>query len=347
MRNGVEKEARFLDIPAGTVKRRLHDGCRRLQSAAEQIVRGSRPMDEQREQILRQLREAAKQGLDSEAFYQMMRKATRLGPVPRDLVRGIMKRHLAGKVPEEGPVMPPEREERLREGLRRLHEPSERACDLSHPVGAVADAIRRALPGFRSWQVDVSRIDLNDLTRRLYEGRRDQALSYLLPPGFAQESSGSYLTAQRSLLIEDEDGSVRTMGELLESAATQEAFRERMKKGSRWSDALDLTWKQPEPLELRAVEELLRDLSEKVVPSVIARFLSYREPRFRAALRMQLGGSPIPAAIGGVLNRSLILPEETHIASVTIHLEPWAAARSGRAIELAEGSPFPWFDRPG
>ena len=302
-------------------------------------------MNEEHEQILQQLREAAQQGLNSEAFYQMMRKASHLGPVPRDLLRDIMKRHLAGRIPEEGPVIPPEREDRLRESLRRFHEPSERACDLNHPVGAVADAIRRALPGFRPWQVDVSKIDLNEAARRLYEGRRDQALSYLFPPGFVRESSGSYLTAQRSLLIEDEDGSVLTLGELLESKATQEAFRERMEKGSRWSDTLDLTWKQPEPLELRAVEELLRDLSEKIVPGVMVRFLPRREPRIRAALRMQLGDSPIPAATGGVLNRSSVLPEGIDVASVTIHLEPWATAHSGQVIGLAEGSAFPWFER--
>jgi hypothetical protein len=86
-------------------------------------------------------------------------------------------------------------------------------------------------------------------------------------------------------------------------------------------------------------------LSEKVVPGAPVRFLAHREPRFRAALRMQLGDSPIPAAIGGVPNRDSIQPEEAHIASVTIHLEPWATAHSGRVIELAEGSAFPWFER--
>jgi hypothetical protein len=302
-------------------------------------------MDEQREQVLRQLRQAAEQGLHSEAFYQMMRKATRLGPVPGEVLQDTRKRHFAGKIPKAGPALPPEREDRLRERLRYLHEPSERARDLNHPVGTVADAIRRALPGFRSWQMDVSKIDLNGLTRRLYEGARDQALSYLLPPGFDQESSGSYLSAQRSLLIEGEDGSILTMGELLESAATQEAFREQMKRGCRWSDTLDLTWKQPEPLELRAVEELLHSLSGKVFPDVPAHFLPHREPRFCAALRMQLGDSPIPAAIGGVLHRSSTRPEETHIASITIHLEPWAAAYTGQVIELREGSAFPWFER--
>ncbi len=222
----VEEAARFLDIPIGTVKRRLHDGRRRLQTAAEQIVQGSKPMDEERERVLQQFREAAEQGLDSEAFYQMMRKAVRLEGVPHDLVRDIMKRKMAAKIPAGGPAFTPEQETRLREALRRFHEPSERARDPQHPVGATANAIRAALPEFKPWQVDISQVDLNAAARRLYEDR-SQALSYLLPPSFAEEPSGAYLTVQRSVLIEDEDGSVLTMGELLERKTTREAFDRR------------------------------------------------------------------------------------------------------------------------
>jgi hypothetical protein len=304
-------------------------------------------MDEEHERILQQLREAAAQGLDSEAFYQALRQASRLGPVPRDVLQEILQRHYAGKVPEQGPVIPPEREERLREGLRRVHGPSERARDPHHPVGAAADALRQALPGFQPWQVDVSKIDLNEVTRKVHAGQRTEALSYLLPPGFEAEASGSYLTAERGLLIEEEDGSVLTMGELFANQATREAFRERMEKGSRWSDTLGLLWKRPEPLELRAVEELLRSLSEKMVPGTPVRFLPRQEPRFRAALRMQLGDSPIPAAIGGVLHHLPVLPEGIDAAAVTIYLEPWATVRSGEAIELAAGPAFPSFERPG
>jgi RNA polymerase sigma factor (sigma-70 family) len=341
----VEEAARFLDVPIGTVKRRLHDGRRRLRTAAQQIAQGSKPMDEQREQILQQFRDAAEQGLDSEAFYQIVRKATRLGPVPQDLVRDIMKRQVAAKRPEGGPLLTPEKEERIREALRRLHEPSERARDPHHPVGAVAGAIRQALPQFRTWQIDLSQVDLNTAARKLYEGQRPEALSYLFPPGFAEESSGAYLTVERSLLIEDEDGSVLTMGELLERKDTQEAFRARLREGSRLSDVLDLTWKEPAPLELRAVEKLLHELSEKIVPGVAVHFVSHREPRFRAALRMQLGDDRIPAAIGGVLHRWAALPEGIHVASVTLYLEPWAAAHSGQAVKLAEGSVFPSFQQ--
>jgi hypothetical protein len=303
-------------------------------------------MSEERERVLQQLREAAEQGPDSEAFYEMLRQATRFGPVPKELFRDIWERHLAARKAQGGPLIPPEREEALREGLRRLHEPSARARDPNHPVGAVANAIREALPAFRPWQIDVSKIDLNRAAEKPYDDRA-QALSYLLPPGFTEESSGSYLTVERAPLIEDDDGSVLTLPELLEKKASQEAFRARMKEGSRLSDALKLAWKQPAPLELRAVEEFLRDLAGKIVPGTPMRFLPRQVPQFRAALRMELGDNPIPAAVGGIANRWAVLPEGIDLATVTLYLEPWAAARSGQVIALARGSPFPSFAREG
>jgi hypothetical protein len=113
-----------------------------------------------------------------------------------------------------------------------------------------------------------------------------------------------------------------------------------MKKGGSLSDALSLLLKRAEPLELRTVEELLRRLSNEVVPNVPVCFRCYEEPRYRAGLRMQLGDDPVPAAIGGVHNNWPGLPDGIGVASVHIYLEPWAAARSGRAVELAEFSLF-------
>ena len=157
-------------------------------------------MDEQREQMLREFQEAAEQGLDSEAFYQMMRKAVRLDAVPHDLMRDIMKRKVAAKIQAGGPLLTPEEEERLRAALRRFHEPSERARDPRHPVGAAAEALRQALPEFQSWQVDLSQVDLKAAAQRLYEGKRGQALSYLFPPGFVEGIVGrvSYSPAERA-----------------------------------------------------------------------------------------------------------------------------------------------------
>ncbi len=212
-------------------------------------------------------------------------------------------------------------------------------------MGAAANAIRAALPEFRPWQVDLSQVDLSAATQRLFDNRAE-ALSYMLPPGFAEEPRGAFISGERALLIRDEDGAVLTMGELLGKKTTREAFTERMRAGGCMSDALCLLWKQPEPLELRAVEELLRRLSDQVTPGTPVQFRSYEEPRYRAALRMQFGDNPIPAAIGGVLNRWSILPEGVSVASVGIYLEPWASVRSGQDIGLIPGTPLPSLNRP-
>jgi len=342
----VADAARFLGVPVGTLKRRLHDGRRRLQVAAERILEGSKPMDPERKQLVQELQKAAAERLNSEAFYQVMRKALSLRPVPRELLKEFRDRHLEAIGKRGGnPLLSPEQEQTIRESLRQIHEPSERASDPNHPVGAAAVAIRAALPEFMAWQVDLSQVNFAEQAKRLFENRSD-AMSYLLPPDFLEEPRGAYLSAERALLIRDKDGSVLLMGELLEKKATQEAFREQLKSGGCMSDALCLLWKQPEPLELRAVEDLLRRLSERVVPGAPVRFRPYEEPRYRAALRMQLGDDPIPAAVGGVLNCWSILPEGVGVASVGIYLEPWALIRSGQRIELTKGTPFPSLNRP-
>lgn len=343
----VADAARFLGVPVGTLKRRLHDGRRRLQAVIERILEGSKPMDPERKQLVQELQKAAAEGLDSEAFYLVMRKAMSLRPVPRELLKEFRDRHLEAIRKRGGnPLLSPEQEQTIRESLRQVHEPSERASDPHHPVGAAAGAIRAALPEFTPWQVDLSQVNFAEQAKRLFENRAE-AMSYLLPPDFVERPRAAYLSAERALLIRDEDGSVLLMGELLEKKATQEAFRERLKSGGCMSDALCLLWKQPEPLDLKAVEDLLCRLSERVAPGATVRFRPYEEPRYRAALRMQLGDDPIPAAVGGVLNRWSILPEGVQVASVGIHLEPWASARTGQVVELVRGTPFPSLNQPG
>jgi hypothetical protein len=269
-----------------------------------------------------------------------------LRPVPRELLGQMRKRVLEKAIRKRGqaPLLSPEQEQIVREGLRQIHEPSERARDPNHPVGAAANAIRAALPEFRSWQVNVSEINLAETARRLLTDR-GEALSYLLPPDFLEEAPGAYVCAERAMLIKDEDGSVVTIGELMRKKATQEAFLERMKTGACMSDAMGLLWKQLQPLDLRVVEELLRRLAHQVVPGTPVRFSTYEEPRYRAALRMQLGDNSIPAAIGGVCNSRQRLSAGLPVASVTIYLESWASIRSGEAVELTPGSPFPSLKR--
>jgi len=329
----LKEAAHFLDIPDGTLKRRLHEGRQRLREAAEQILKGEKPIKPKREQILQRLSDVANEGIHSEVFYQAMRQALRLRPVPDELLKKVMQKHWAAKHTKTS--ISAEKERKARELFSRLYGPSQRAQNPNHPVGAVANAIRAALPEFQSWQVDWSEVDFSKMVRNISEGN-EKALSFLRPPDFTEDSQGSYISATRASLLQDEDGSVCTPYELMQKKGTMEALKAQIKQGKRLSDTLNLLWKKPESMELRTVEELLRRLSVTIVSTTPVRFCSYDEPRYRAALRMQIEDNPIPAAIGGVLNSLPGLPDRVGVASVAIYLEPWATAQSGQVVELAD-----------
>lgn len=235
--------------------------------------------------------------------------------------------------------MSAEKERKMRDVLDRIYGSSQRARDPNHPVGTVANAIWTALPDFQPWRVDWSEVDVSQMVRNISEGS-EKALSFMRPPDFTEGSRGSYMSAMRAWLIQDQDGSVCTTYELMQKKATMESLRTQIRKGKRLSDALHLLWKKPESMELRAVEELLRRLSEAIVPTTPMRFRSHNDPRYRASLRMQLGDNPIPAAIGGVHNPLPGLSDKISVASILIYLEPWAAAQSGQIVELADVPPI-------
>jgi len=149
--------------------------------------------------------------------------------------------------------------------------------------------------------------------------------------------------------VQDSDGSVCTSSELIQKKATQKEMHTQIGQGSRMSDALRLFWKRPEPIELRAIQELLRRLSETIVPGTPVRFNAFDGAHYRAALRMQLAEDPIPAAMGGVHNPHPLLDtsERGGVASILIYLEPWASAKSGEVVELADFSLFDFMKKEG
>jgi hypothetical protein len=171
----------------------------------------------------------------------------------------------------------------------------------------------------------------------MFDGKAD-AFSSTRPPGFNTNVAGSYISSLRALLIMDKDGSLRTSFEIMQSKDTRGAMLSQMEQGGHMSDAMSLLLKRTEPLELRTVEELLRRLSNEIVPNTPVSFHPYEEQRYRAGLRMQLGDNPVPAAIGGVQNPWPGLPDGISIACVHIYLEPWAAAKSGEVVALADFS---------
>jgi RNA polymerase sigma factor (sigma-70 family) len=338
----IKDAAGFLDVPAGTLKRRLHEGRRRLRDAAEQIISGTKPIRAQREKILSNLSEAMDEGIDSESFYQAMRQALRLGPVPNELVKKFISKHWGQKHTKTR--ISPEKEHQLHEMLVRVYGPSQRAQDPNHPIGSAANAIRSALPEFQPFQPDMSKVNLSEMRRDILQGDK-KAFAFLYPPDFTQKSEGSYISQMRAWLIQDDDGTVSKPYELMQKNDSMKTLKEQLKKGKSLSDTIQLLSKRIVTLELREVEELLRHLSKTIVPETPVHLCPYEEPSYRAALRMQLGENPIPAAIGGVLNDPPGSDDKVSVASVIIYLEPWATAQSGKVVKLTDFTLSPFQDK--
>ena len=331
----LKEAACFLDVPIGTLKRRLHKGRQRLHDVAEKIMKGIRPMNPHREQILQRLRDLVDKGPNSMNSLQILQQVSQLRPLPRELLAKFLQRHSNTSKRMAAPKGREEVEHRSRKVMEFFGRPSERALDPDHVVGKVADAIRAALPEFKEWHVDVSRAAQSLV--QVLSGNID---SVKRPPGFAEGSPGSYIYTARGGLFQSRDGSMCTMYELMQNEDTEQAHSMGFASRGRISDMLILTWMRSETIELWAVEELLQRLCDVVVPDTPIKFRSFEDPGHRAALRMQLGDIPIPAAMGGPLNPWPNMPEGVNAACVQIFLEPWATAQSGQVVELADIPPL-------
>ena len=260
-------------------------------------------------------------------MYQAFRASLALRPAPKELMSEFMRRR------RESAGGPDERREltsQLRETAQHLSAPSDRASDPGHPVGAVAASIRRALPPFQEWTLDVGAAAWHLLS---FYGDGRERLHPILPPGFAEDRSGAFLRASRGLLLAGENGGVRTTYQLLQDSADSEAFRAGLAT-ARVSDVLDFTLMGAEPIDLRSVQALLEGLAATVLPGATIRFAPYDEPRYRAALRVQIDDVESPAAIGGVLAGWQGRPRGVEAAHVRFFLESWATVQSGEAIDF-------------
>lgn len=332
----LKDAAAFLDVPAGTLKRRLHEARRRLKDAASAILEGRKSMDPGQERALQRLRDLLGQEPEpnSEVLLEAMREVGKVRPLPQGLLHGAFNQFWQRRMQRRREAHPA-RFERIEGMLPRLMArwlgPSSRAMDPGHPVAQAAKAIREALPGFKAWQPDVS-----EAARVMLKGQ----FPIGLPPGFAEGSPGAYISTRRIWLIKNEDGSVCTATQVMLEATREPEGLKGMFQDGHLSDALHLWWLDEGRMELHCVEDLLRRLATTVVPGNQVRFTAYEEPRFRAALRMQLGDIQVPAAMGGILTACPGMPEGVSTASVDLCLEAWATARSGEVIELDSLAPM-------
>jgi predicted DNA-binding protein (UPF0251 family) len=328
----IEQAAAFLDVSVGTVKRRLHDGRDRLRDTAKQIVKGTKPMNPQREQVLHELQAFLDNGGDDKDLHQLMRQAWRLRPIPHDLLHKLAQKHFMPKL--DTPERRAAAEQRLRKTLAHTGHLSPRALDPNHAVGRVANALRATLPEFQPWEPDPE-VSVQRIIQR-FSGNQVSS-NQGLPPGFSEGVPCAFLYAMRGLLFQDEDGAVRTMYDL---ALNEKYHREgeEFMRSARACDMFILQWTQAEPLALNSIEERLRKLAGAVVPDKPFQFQPYEEPRYRSALRMQFDGIAVPAATGGVSEPWPGKPEGIHVGLIQLFLEAWATAQSGEVVELQDCS---------
>jgi RNA polymerase sigma factor (sigma-70 family) len=309
----TDAAAQFLEIPAGTLRRRLHDGRSALRSAVEQVLRGDKQMSDERKVQIEKLKSMFENG----QVFEAMRGSLALRPVPSELI-GLFKR------PRQ--TQPAASIRELAERIAR----SDRASDSQHPVGAVALAIRAALTDFQDWP-----LSLADTAARFFEfsGEHRDYLKTVLPPGFADGLPGAFVRATRAIVFLNPNASTQGVYEQLQDSNDEERFRA-ARKNIRLSDVLDLTWMVPGSLELRAVQELLERLTSTVLPLAQPRFSSYDEPRYSSALQLQFDGVSARAAIGGVLAEWPGRPAGVAAGYVRIFLESWATLYSGQPVDF-------------
>jgi RNA polymerase sigma-70 factor (ECF subfamily) len=318
--------ARFLDIPPGTLRRRLHDGRIHLRTSVKRILQGSKLMNEDRKRHIERVMNL----IDDDKTYEALRESLALRPPPSELIDMFVRRRMVSTSDTQDLADSVERSSAVRETAQRLLRPSARISDASHPVGAIAMAIRNALPSFQNWT-----LDLGEAVAGFWAspGEYRDRLRAMLPPGFAEGHPGAFLRATGAVVVPHEEDGVRSVYELLRDSPDKPAFRAAARE-FRISDALELTWMVAGPLDLRVVQELLEGLSSAVLPNADARFSPYDEPRYRSALQVHLGNVAARAACGGVLNEWPGRPAGVSAAHVRIFLEPWATAQSGHVVSL-------------
>ena len=332
-----EGAARFLGIPAGTFRRRLHQGRQRLRTGIERILKERRSMASERDGdmagLTRLIGDA--EGGDDEALFKALRTALALRPVPDGLFRALVRRSgTAAAGPDS--VGDNGVEQSLRATAQAFTRPSSRVADPDHPVGAVAAAIRRALPEFQEWTLDAGEAAVQLL---LSQRTPEDRLTFAMPPGFAAGRAGAFLRSTRALVFPRGDGSVRSTYQALQDSADRAAFRSAIHT-ARLSDVVDLTWMVQGTLDLREVQTLLERLCAAVVPDTPIRFAPHDEPRYRSGLSLHLGEVDAAAATGGVLAPWPGRPQNADAAHLRLFLEPWASRQSGQDINPEPISPF-------
>ncbi len=329
----VEQAANFVDVPVGTLKRRLHEGRQDLQGVIQQMKSGRKPMDAHRETVLKQLEQLLNPDLDVDRkqVQLVIQQAMKLRPYPRELMTKIAKQYFAKQYGT--PESQAQAAMVMKKMMKVLRESSPRLNDPSHALCQVAQAIQAALSTFELvdlWGPEEQTDDHIQQMLKSLSGQGDM-VSHL-----ASTDLSLFLYRTRTIFFQDDQGGWYTMRELAQLDETPPDLWQR----AGLSDAFVLHWNVTEALDLQTLEQCLRDLAKAVIPKRPFTLQPYDSPRYRSALRMQFNDSTLPAAIGGILMANQDDENERQRASVMLCLEAWASALSGESVGLEDATPY-------
>lgn len=320
----TEHAARFLGIPVGSLRRRLHDGRLRLKRIIAHLLDPGVRSAAQRSALQVRLERLLAHDVSGEERYGLGRELLMMRPVPAELLASLV----------HGASFSPARQRFAAHLLTRTRGPL-----LMDPgrAGAVARALRAALGDFADWSFDVrsalqawsqtpQHVLAPDLTRT----------ARAMPSPFAAgQPAGRYVSVSRGLLAGRREDAVTDLWEVVRRSESVSSLQSAARQ--LWlSDVLDVWWVASGALELSDVEAWVTALAQKVVPTGQTRFALHTGPRYRRALRLTFLGDRRPAAIGGVLASRVASPEAEGIDAVHVRLyvEPWAQAQTRERVPL-------------
>jgi RNA polymerase sigma factor (sigma-70 family) len=316
-----DEAARFVGIPVGSFRRRLHDGRLRLRTLlTRRLNEGS---DDPRTVKLRdRVATLLAARASHDEWYDVLRDLLLSRPVPYPLLATLISGAFPSAPSAGGTV-----------AAQWLARPRGSLFDDASAVGEAARALRAALSDCQEWVVDSVKIlqTFPNVFRRAEDGRTVGLDPDLMPPGFSSGAPGRWVRVTRGLLFDAEGGEVIDPAELFLRSDSMAAFAQGLHP-ARLCDVLDVYWLESRPIELSEVEAWVVGLSHLVAPGSRAHCSPQPGLRYRSALRMTFVGDPRPAAIGGVLAAWPGAPDGVNAVLMRLYVEPWAQVRGGEPV---------------
>ncbi|OGQ25962.1 MAG: hypothetical protein A2138_00715 [Deltaproteobacteria bacterium RBG_16_71_12] len=314
----VEQAAGFLEIPVGTLKRRLFDARAALARTLSYRLEGRGPPapSQRADAALRRAVGALER--DPDAVFAGLREALALGRASAPVLEELRARvcdQAALAIASSGARAP------FAAWMVRVARFSPRSLDERDPQGRTAAALQRATAAFPLWQVpDEALLRAS----RLFGGD-----GLAQPPRTSLPLSWS--VQGRAMLLETEDGVADPAG-AAQGAGSLAAFCAGLAE-VRLVDVVQLLRLDTRPHQLFEVEELVRGIATLLAPGAAATTSSSARPGF-SGLELRL--DELLVAVGGVSSRA-----QGELLTVQLFVPCWARVLTGAPLVLEPLPPPP------